>query len=339
MTSRQAACDVGGQKTSFARRYAVALLACSFIFALGYSRGETAQTEQPDANITTDLQTKAASVRLSKGNGHYLTRQAWIDLANHYRDMHRDEEAAELWKLIAQSRHASLGIKSVMTADAYFQAGQLFLQSGKTIAAEECLERCVALCPIKPGDGGLLLDYYRLLAHAQFQLRHWAKVCQTCRLWLALRHTHVDTEASAHRRLALALLEMKAFQEAKLEMELAILCYPTWAETDSVIGIEAQLDYSQILRGCGKLVESEQLLRTLLAGTGRVSPMDIPITCRVCHELAACLQQLNKASEARTYSERASSGVRVWKELSPWAEVIQNLHKQLHEDKSDHPSK
>lgn len=331
--------NLGGHVTGSTGGHIVVLLTCAFILALGRSRAESAQAEQIKANDATVLETKAALIRKSKGDGHHLTRQAWIDLANHYCVVHRDREAAELWKLIAQSRETSLGFKSGLTADAYYQAGRLFLQSRETTTAEECLERCVALCPIKPGDGGLLIDYYGLLAYAQFQNRHWAKVCQTCRLCLALRHTHVDTEARAHRRLALALSEMKAFQEAKLEMELAMLRYSTWSETDSIDGIDAQLDYSRILRGCGKLVDSEQLLRSLLVGTGRVSQRDIPITFRVCHELAVTLQLANKVSEARTYSERALSGLREWKELSPWSDDIQNLHKQLHEAKSDRSSK
>lgn len=316
----------------------VARFICALLFFAQNARGEPATTK-PDIPLTSELRAKAESALRLHGQGHHLTRQAWIDLANHLTDKSCYKEAADIWRLIAASREDSLGSKSGMTADAYFQAGRLFLQSGENTTAEECLERCVALCPIKLGDGGLLIDYYGLLAHAQFQNRHWAKVCQTCRLCLGLRHTHVDTEARAHRRLALALLEMKAFQEARLEMELAMLRYSTWSETDSIDGIDAQLDYSRILRASGKLVDSEQLLRTLLVGTGRVSQRDIPITCRVCHELALCLQQSNKVGEARTFSERALSGVRIWKELSPWAKDIQNLHKQLHEAKIDLPNK
>lgn len=317
----------------------VALLACTIVIVLETSIALSAESGPSEGRITTEFQVKAASIRQSRGDGHHLTRQAWIDLANHYCDNNRHEEAAELWKLIAKSREDSLGSKSSLTADAYFHAGRLLSLAGQDHAAEKFLEHAVSLCPIKPGDGGLLLDYYAVLAHVQLQLHHWPKARQTCRVWLALQHTHIDTEARAHRYLAQALLEMNNCEEARLEMELAMLRYPAWAEKDRIAGIDAQLDYAQILRRCGKVSEAEQLLRALLVGAGRASQSDLPITLRICQELAVCLQQLNRINEACTYSERAMAGLGKWKEMSPWADEIENLNKQLHENSPSSPTK
>lgn len=202
-------------------------------------------------------------------------------------------------------------------------------RSGKLKEAEDALEHCVSMNPIKPCDGGLLLDYYGLLSYVQCKLGHWGKARKTCRLWLALEHTHVDTEAWAHRRLAYALSGMKAFEQARLEMELAILLY--WRTTDSHDGFEAHLDYARILSKGGKLQEAERTLRSLMDSAGRNFQTDIPVVLQTCHELAICLREQSRNEEATIYSERACAGLDRWKEMDTWKSEFQDLRTELRE--------
>jgi tetratricopeptide (TPR) repeat protein len=311
--------------------YGRLIVSLIYVFSLNF-RVAHAGTEPlpPEVSAATiDLRLRVDSMLQSHGEGHHLTREAWINLANHYTDVQAYKESAEVWKKIAESRANSLGAKSGMTADAFYHLGLMLEKSGQLDEAEAALEHCVSMCPIKPGDGGLLLDYYGLLSYVQCQLEHWAKARQTCRLWLTLRHTHVDTEAWAHRRLAYALAGEQAFEEAQREMELAMLRYPTWGSTDSLDGLEVHLDYARILRKGGKLPKAERLLHSLVESAAKFSPTDIPVTLQICQELAECLHKLGKNDAAIIYSGRAKAGLEKWKEMEPHRTRICDLHSRL----------
>ena len=123
-------------------------------------------------------------------------------------------------------------------------------------------------------------------------------------------------------------------------MELAILHDPAWGTIDCVKGMEAQLDYSKILRGGGNLEGSEKILRRIVSSAASNSQGDLPVTLRGCHELALCLRQLGNEVEARTLSKRAFSGMQKWmREMVPWHEDIEQLYQQLHDIKQKIPSK
>lgn len=306
----------------------IAIFGCLMLFCLK-ALSEIPQAVTSEDLSTTNLRNRVDSILRTHGTGHYLTREAWIELANHYTEAKSFKESADIWRLIAQSRESSLGSRSGKTSDAYYQLGLMLERSGKLKEAEDALEHCVSMNPIKPCDGGLLLDYYGLLSYVQYKLGHWGKARKTCRLWLALEHTHVDTEAWAHRRLAYALSGMKAFEQAKLEMELAISLY--WRTTDSHDGFEAHLDYARILNKAGKLQEAERTLRSLMDSAGRNFQTDIPVVLQTCHELAICLRGQTRIEEATIYSERACAGLDRWKEMDTLKPEFQDLRTELRE--------